>query len=329
MFRTIDLHKFGGSINKMLSEEITDLEHKICRVLVATGLDLMEPKVKRDVARSSLNETVDALLYSRFYRIDNKFNAILNDIGLQEHNFIHRQLSDVSSKKCNPLLHEDILQTVSRPLIAGKDIRYWGDNTRRILRRDINTKIDTELSEGATTVDVIKKLKGDKTYGYRNGAFRSVLGKLQTLFRSGITSVTNDIRQRLYSKNAHLIKSFYWNSTLDGNSSSICNHSHNSTWEVPSLTPQGNISVYRSGSPHFNCRSTIVPLFRDNSAILQDEYGGTIKEWIKSRSDREHRTIFGSKKYSLWKKEKISYPQLVNFKTTPITIHDLNMRYGA
>jgi len=329
MHRTIDLHKFGGSLNKSLSQEITTLEHNIYRVLVGTGLDLKEPKRQRVKTRESINEMVDSLIYSRFSIIQNNFERLLNTIGKKEHDFILKELTNVSSQKPNTIPTGYLLQTLSEQLIAGKNVRAWGDNIRRVLRRNINTRINTEIAKGSRTEDVIKSLKGDKEHGFRNGVFKPALGKLQTLFRSGVTSVTNDIRQRIYSHNSHIIKGFNWNSALDGNSSIVCNHSHNHSWEVPSLNPQGDFPSYRSGIPHFNCRSTIVPIFRDESSVPQETENISIREWFQTRTDSEQRRIFGRQKYELWKENKISYPQLVNFKTTPITLQELDRRYGS
>lgn len=327
MKRTIDLHKFGGSMNKKLSDHFKFLEDSICRVLVPMSLDMSGSKKKRDSELQDLSENIDALLYSRFYQIDHQFNENLRELGLLEHDFIVEKLRDCINENPYSLPSSALLPTVSGPLIASKSVREWGDNIRRILRRNIVSTVRSELATGRATEDVIRKIKGDRLNGFRNGAFKPALGKLQTLFRSGITAVTNDVRQRVYSINSPFIESFYWNSTLDGNSSSICTHKHSSGWENPSLNPKGGSNAYRSGVPHFNCRSTIIPVFRSNTSVSQDGEFLPIKEWIAGRSESEQRHIYGEKKFSLWKKGKISSPQLMNFKTSPISLSQLTNGY--
>ena len=284
-------------------------------------------KKKRDSELQDLTENIDSLLHARFYQINNQFSENLRELGLLEHDFIVEKIRDCINKSPYSLPSSELLPTVSGPLVASKSVREWGDNIRRILRRNIVSTVRSELATGRTTEDVIRKIKGDRINGYRNGVFKQALGKLQTLFRSGITAVTNDVRQRVYRINSPFIESFYWNSTLDGNSSSICSHKHCSGWENPSLTPKGDSKVYRSGVPHFNCRSTIVPIFRANPSISQEGNFSSFHEWISGRSEPEQRDIYGKKKFTLWKKGKLSSPQLMNFKTSPITLSQLSNGY--
>ena len=326
MRRTIDLHKFGGSLNKKLSDHFKFLEDSICRVLVPMSLG-MGSKKKRDYELQDLSENIDALLYSRFYQIDHDFNENLREVGLLEHDFIVDQIHDSTNEIPYSLPSTALLPTVSEPLVASKSVREWGDNIRRVLRRNLVSTVRSELATGKSTEDTIRKIKGDRLNGYRNGIFKPALGKLQTLFRSGITAVTNDVRQRVYSINSPTIESFYWNSTLDGNSSSICSHKHCSGWENPSLHPKGDSKAYRSGVPHFNCRSTIVPIFRSNTSVSQDGNLTSFIDWISGRTESEQRDIYGERKFSLWKKGKISSPQLINFKTSPITLYQLTHGY--
>tara|TARA_S200000501_G_scaffold274975_1_gene258685 strand:- start:1379 stop:2413 length:1035 start_codon:yes stop_codon:yes gene_type:complete len=326
IFRSIDLQKFSGSFTKKIQQEFKALEHSVLSSLLKLSLDLNTPKTLRTIAENRLKQELNETIYSHFNLLERVFTKDMSLIGIQENEFLHKKLKNISDDAKSTLLPSTILKGVRGTPIARKSFHYWMDSIRSNFRRNLLNRINGGLSSGERIEDVIKTIRGDRKNGFRNGVFTPTARKTETLFRSGVNSVTNEIRHSVFINNAHLIKSLHWNSTLDGNSSSICSHSHNSSWDVPSLAPQGESQTYQYGSPHFNCRSTIIPIFHDH-VTTQEAFPKPIMDWIGERTEDEHKSIFGQKKYSLYQNKKISYPQLTNFKSTPISLEGMQRRY--
>ncbi len=326
MHRTIDLNKFSGSFNFIVSSYITDLEHSITSKLISEPWDVYTDRCTKLKNEKQFLDFIDPAIQKSFFEIERKYYEDATIIANQENYYIHSLLSNIHADNKPPLLPISIHESIRQSSIAGKSFQYWLGNIRRGFKRELLNRIRGKFSQGTRAEDVVKFIKGDRQNGFKNGLFQKTSGKTQTLLRSGFLSATNEIRKQHYFNNAHFVKSIHWHSTLDGKSSGICSHSDHSSWEIPSFRPEGDSNPYRGGLPHFNCRSTFVPIFKSDVTI-QDSPRLSIREWINERSEDERRGIFGERKFSLFQKAKISHPQLINFRSTPISIDEMLRRY--
>ena len=147
---------------------------------------------KGSLRTSGSSENIDALLYSRFYQIDHEFNENLRELGLLEHDFIVDQIRDSINEIPYSLPSSALLPTVSEPLIASKSVREWGDNIRRVLRRNIVSKVRSELATGKSTEDTIRKIKGRPIKWLQKRIIQASLGKTSNAL-SGLESLRSQM----------------------------------------------------------------------------------------------------------------------------------------
>jgi SPP1 gp7 family putative phage head morphogenesis protein len=262
-------------------------------------------------------------------------------------------------------LTEELLESlVTKNTVQGRIIGdWWASQSEDAIARlqALMNKVSQEcavgLIKGESITAMISAVRGTRASAAKGtletpGALAVSKREATALVRTSVMQIAQDVRQKIYEANADVLKGYQWCATLDTRTTQICRALDGKEWAL-SGEPIGHSIVFPGPPPvHFQCRSTLIPLTK-SFLELQDEgnlpedaieqlaklsagvrasMGGpvpnvTYSEWLKGQSEEVQLDVLGKRRYSLWRKGKIStFDDLVNQTGRALTLEQLRKR---
>lgn len=229
-------------------------------------------------------------------------------------------------------------------LVEGATITDWFSRIASQMRFDINRAIKVGVSTGMTNQEIAKSIlgaAGDKG----PEAFPRARRDAMAVTRTAVQTVSNEARLATFEENSDIIKGVQWISTLDSRTTVICMARSGKVWSLPGYKPVGHDIPWNGGPPaHWACRSTVIPItktFRE-LGIDQDEIPQstrssmdgqvaadlTFEKFLASKPPEFADEMLGKGRAQLWREGKISFSDLLNMQGQPLTLKQLEKRYG-
>lgn len=228
-------------------------------------------------------------------------------------------------------------------LVQGATIGDWFSRLDNTLRFDIERAIKVGVSLGQTNKEIADNIIGSGDKGPQ--PLPKARRDANAITRTAVQTVANDARLSFYGTNEEYIKAVQWVSTLDSRTSDICIARSGKTWSFPDFEPQGHDIPWNGGPPaHWACRSTVIPVLktlreiginRDNfeqttRASMDGQVAAdiTFDQFLKGKSPEFADKMLGKGRAELWREGKITLSELVNQKGQPLTLKELEIKYG-
>lgn len=131
-----------------------------------------------------------------------------------------------------------LLEEIFEDLAAGKE-------------KTIRQAVRLGVVEGESIDDIVKRLKGTKAAGYKDGLLEAPRRHTEAMVRTSVNHVSNTAAQMTFEQNSDVIKGVQWHSTLDTRTSPTCR------------VLDGKVFPIDSGPrppAHVRCRSFMVPI---------------------------------------------------------------------
>ncbi len=172
----------------------------------------------------------------------------------------------------------------------------------------------------------------------------------EALVRTSVQAISNQARFDSFAQNDDIIQGVQALVTLDSRTSTICMSRSGAVWDLKTGEPiQGTTENFPGNPPwHWNCRTTLIPYMysweqlskrdlgtRKNKKIddipksTQSSMDGqvaedlTYEQWLKTKPKSFQIEKLGPTKYELWKKDKITFTDLISQTGRPLTIDEL------
>jgi SPP1 gp7 family putative phage head morphogenesis protein len=231
-------------------------------------------------------------------------------------------------------------------LIQGATIGDWFSRLNESTRFDIERTIKNGVSLGLTNAQIAKSLIG---VGDKGGEpIAKSRRDAMAITRTAVQTVAKDARLASLEANADIIKEVQWVSTLDSRTSDICVVRSGKLWTYPEFKPVGHSIPWNGGPPaHWNCRSTFIPVTKS----FEELTGGKIKDkiepstrasmdgkvagdltfdaFLRSKPPAFADEMLGKGRAELWRSGKITLNQLLDQRGNPLTLAQLQSRYGS
>lgn len=159
----------------------------------------------------------------------------------------------------------------------------------------------------------LKFMRGDaEQFMWRSAAHGSIAmsrAHARTVARSGAAAAHNAAVLAIARANKNLVQGVMAMATLDNRTTELCTSRHGGAWGLDG-NPLAWSSVGESfpGRPpwHFNCRTTLVPVFFDEDvpSIQEDD----MDEWLDSEDAEE---ALGEERVQAWREGRMTRTQLV------------------
>jgi SPP1 gp7 family putative phage head morphogenesis protein len=213
-------------------------------------------------------------------------------------------------------------------------MREWLADLDKATYARVRDSIRIGYTEGRTTQQIIRDLRGTAKLGFKDGIFEINRRHAETVVRTAISHTANTSRNALYSANTDVIAEVQWVSTLDGRTSAICQARDGKTWPVDS-GPRP--------PAHPNCRSSMTPVVKswrglnqtgldaetrasmDGQVAANLTYGG----WLKRQPASVQNDILGKTKGKLFRRGGVPVDRFVDYQGHEYTLKELRKREAS
>lgn len=222
------------------------------------------------------------------------------------------------------------------------------------VKQTVFEEMQKGLLSGATTDQIVKKIKGTKGARYKNGELFIKKRNAETLILTGASAVANKAAMHVYRSNDDIIKELVWISVLDRRTTEIC-RAHSGLHYQLDGTPIGHSVPFGGGPPaHYRCRSRTAPVFEEYSKVDDTRFKQSLKkqgfsdeeirgakanmqasmdgqspremnyeQWLRTKSPSFQREIMGVGKWQLWKAGKLKMTDLLDNSGNPLSLEKL------
>lgn len=267
----------------------------------------------------------------------------LAGIAASEASFVNGMFASVGIDTVIPTASA-VTAIAQSAVMQGGTMGEWFGQLNETTRFNLSRTIKNGVSLGLTNAQIAKSImgKGDKGSEPIAKARRDAMA----ITRTATQTVANDVRMASYMENADIIKAVQWVSTLDSRTSDICIARSGKTWTFPEFKPIGHNIPWNNGPPaHWACRSTSVPVTRSMAEITgkaadqiaprtrasmdgQVAQDLTFDQFLKNKPPEFADEMLGKGRAELWRSGKITLNQLLDQRGNPLTLTQLESKYG-
>lgn len=270
----------------------------------------------------------------------------LADLAKAEASFLQSAFVSVGIDTVIP--PASVVDTIAKSaLIQGATIGEWFSRLNESARFDIERAIKNGVTLGQTNREIANAIVGN---GSDKGpqALAKARRDAMAITRTGVQTIANEARMAGLMENQDIIKAVQWVSTLDSRTSDICIARSGKTWTFPEFKPIGHSIPWNGGPPaHWSCRSSYIPITKSFAEIRNEPVAKEISQTTRASMDGQVAAdlsfdqflknkpasfadeMLGKGKAELWRSGKITFSQLLDQRGNPLTLSQLQSRYGA
>lgn len=221
-------------------------------------------------------------------------------------------------------------------MIEGAPITDWWGRQSAGLRQRFTDQMRLGVAQGETLGQLIQRVRGTRARGFEDGVMASSRRQAEALVRSSVNSVSNRARESVYAANADVLEAVEHTATLDSRTTLQCAARDGKRWTLDQK-PIGHSLPYQVPPIHWNCRSVLLPIIRGidelgpatrASADGPDATGRDFEGWLRDKSEAAQNEILGPERARLWRQNKLTLRQLLDFRGDPLTVAELRARYS-
>lgn len=281
---------------KKLETELTD---KLKSTKKLTSFQVARTQALLQQTRGTISKT--------YKRLNTTQRESLKTIYEVEKNFVTQTLNNrIGASVASVFIDAKATKAaVDGTLIEGAPSgRWWSTQSTRLKNKFENT-IRTGVLAGETNDQMIRRVRGTKALGFKDGLMQIPRHEASALVRTSTQAVANKARKDTYEENQDIIKAVQQISTLDTKTTLICMSYGGLTWSMQTapdgstvytpighgknftnITPDG---VRHEGPPrHFSCRSALSPVTKswEELANVKVEQKGKKDEIFREKFER-------------------------------------------
>lgn len=234
---------------------------------------------------------------------------------------------------------------VTNTLTFGAQNGEWWKRQAKDTSWRFATAVRQGVIAGETNQQIVARVAGTTL---SQGVIDVSKRNAQALVHSAVQSVANAARRETFENNSDVIMGIRQVSTLDGHTTDICIAYSGVEWDLVTKAPIGrNKLPYNGGVPrHWGCRSVEVPItksFRELGLDIPElnlppptraSSGGpvprtmTMAAFLRKKGADFQNEVLGPGRAELWRKGRITLTQLLDLKGNPLTLTQLEAKYG-
>lgn len=229
--------------------------------------------------------------------------------------------------------------------VEGSPLGVWWNRQSIDLQQSFMQQIRIAMQNGESLTQAAVRLVGGTIDGITvPGIMKTTRARATALAATAQNAISNQAALATYQANSDVIKAVVQLSTLDNRTSGICIAYSGQVWDVETLQPVPPSKLrFNSGPPrHFNCRSRLRPVtksFKELGINTKEIPPGarasmdgqvpadiTFGDWLEKKPKSFQDKLLGPGRARLWRGNKITLTQLVDFRGFPLTLEQLGNR---
>lgn len=357
--RSIDLLRFTASERAKVFEILKRLEEDLVSLLIFDGNALTDAT---RAEKAQLLRQAQSIIEDYYEQISDREDVQLTGLARVEAKATAAALTDVMHGAIAVQLPPEtyfkrLLDTTMIQKAPSADwwARQAGDTAFRfrnevaygLTQSETNAQIITRIRGRATSWSMVD---GKRVYEYSGGVMQVSRNNAAALVQTSVQTVAAEARRATFEENGDILKGIRQISTLDSHTSTTCVAYSGAAWKLDKArTPIAPTTLpYNGGVPrHWNCRSIETPItksFRElgldidepeestrSSSDGQIAAGMTMQEFLKRQEKRGPKFVddlLGDGRAELWRDGKITLQQLLDQSGRPLTLEQLQRKYG-
>lgn len=343
----INLLRFDAGLRRKVLAILAVLEKQLVGQLQADGLGespltaFGRQRIENLLAQ--VQQTIDA----SYNEVNTTVSGQLAPLSEVENRFLAKAFGQaMSTSLLTDALTGEQLATIARDtLIRGAPSIEWWSRQATDLGNRFADQMRQGLAAGETNADLIRRVRGSRANGFRDGMMQLTRRDADALVRSSVQAVANETRTRFYKENADVVQGYIYHATLDSRTTQQCAALDGYMWDMDGNPAPGQDSEVSFQQPplHWNCRSTLLPWLKsfdelgmgdvnlppatrssmDGDQVPADQ---TFEEWLKTKSAGFQDDLLGPGKAELFRKDKISLLDMIDQTGRPLTLEEIEAR---
>lgn len=230
--------------------------------------------------------------------------------------------------------------TLSKPM-QGRLLKQWAKSIGIKRLERVKDAIVIGYSEGRTTDEIVRQLRGSRAKGYRDGVLNGTRNDIASVVDTAIGHVAADTRQAFYERNKSLIKAIKWVSTLDTKTTPDCFIRDGLLYRPSTFKPINHNYKWRQGPGklHFRCRSTETPVTKsyrelgiDIDEVPPSERASmdgqvpadmTFRQWFDEQTAARQNQVLGPRRAKMYRDQGLSLDKFFSDKGDFLTLEEL------
>lgn len=333
---SVDLTHYGNYVLRrmvnLLNKVDSDLMAQITDALADVDADSF--KVQRlDKLLASARE-VNAQAYAALHGgLTEELRAYVEYEGQFQYE-LYRSMAPVTFSIA-AIVPEQVYAGAMAAPMQGRLLREWASGLEAGRLRRIKDVIAIGYTQGKTTADIVREIRGTKAGGYADGLLDTSRREVDAIVRTAISHTAQMTRSRFYDDNADILGDLVWVSTLDGKTSASCrirDHKH----YTKEHAPIGHDLPWSAGPGrlHWQCRSTSIAMLRGQKSLTGTRSAAdgpvdvnlSYADWLKQQSAEVQDDVLGKAKGARYRKDGMSDAAFINDKGMAISLKELAAR---
>lgn len=327
---------------------------KMIRILNLTDADLMTQitaaladvdadtfKVQRLDKLLASARDVNAQAYAAFYGgMQKELEAYVSYEGQFQYD-LYKAVVPVTFDIAAIVPEQVYAAAVAQPM-QGRLLKGWAADLSEIRLQRIRDTIAVGYTQGKTTADIVREIKGTKALNYADGLLDTSRRGLEAVVRTALSHTAQITRTQFAEANEDILGDEMWVSTLDGRTSPQCRqrdhlkYRREKTKNGTAYQPVGH-SVPWSGGPgriHWCCRSSSIALLKGQKELYgtRSAAGGQVSanlsynDWLKEQPAAAQDEIMGKSKGGRYRADGMTDAAFVNNKGRTLSLKEMRER---
>ena len=261
-------------------------------------------------------EKIDSFLEAFHFKIvtlERNLSSLIQDalpeIRSRELQFLREEFPNYNHNDPSP---------VSGALINGIHYSDWINSIFVPLRRDVVGAYRFGVTNNQESSVVLRKIQGTRNMSFKDSLFNKPKNQMVSLVKTLIAQTANDERIRFYQSNSEKFSSIVWANPFPGSTSTLPGPRPGDSYGLPDLSSSGESVPWPGSIVHFNSRATQIPVYRGEGVDKEKLEG-----WFGRRDEVYKESVLGSKKYTLFRRGKLSRSQAFDLKNAMLPINAL------
>lgn len=212
--------------------------------------------------------------------------------------------------------------------------------------KKIRQTIALGFTEGKTTDQIIRELRGTRAKGYSDGLMEAPRREIAAVTRTALGHIAGFVQDRHIEANADITKAIKWSAKLDLKTSEPCRLRDGKLYEPVTHKPIDHSYPWGQGPGrfHWNCRSAQVQILKSWREMGIDLEGSpnlegtrasmdgqvpqdvSYADWIKKQSAARQDDVLGPARGALLRRGGLELKDLYDNKGRPLTLDEIRQR---
>lgn len=221
----------------------------------------------------------------------------------------------------------------------------WSDLDAQKFKR-VRQSIAQGYTEGKTTDQIIRELRGTRARGYEDGIIQRDRRDVEAVVRTALGHTAGMAQDRVMEANTDLLKALQWSATLDLRTSAPCRIRDRLLYTPGDHKPIGHKVPWLAGPGrlHWRCRSGQVPVLKSHKELGIDipeivaegqtrasldgqvPRDTTYADWIRKQSAARQDQVLGPTRGKLLRQGKLEMAEMYTARGELLTLDDLRIR---